>query len=45
MVIDYAQFGDLVIFDTTHGTNKESRPFGVFVGLNHFRETVILGAV
>jgi hypothetical protein len=30
MVIDYAHFGDVVIFDTTHDTNKEYRPFGVF---------------
>jgi zinc finger SWIM domain-containing protein 3 len=45
MVIDYAQFGDVVIFDTTHGTNKEYRPFGVFVGFNHFRKTIIFGAI
>ncbi|XP_044319359.1 protein FAR1-RELATED SEQUENCE 5-like [Triticum aestivum] len=44
MVIDYAHFGDVVTFDTTFGTNKEYRPFGVFVGLNQFRETVIFGA-
>ena len=31
-------------FDTTFGTNKEYRPFGVFLGLNHFRETTIFGA-
>lgn len=37
MIIDYAQFGDVVTFDTTFGTNKEYRPFGVFVGFNHFR--------
>ncbi|KAF2926071.1 hypothetical protein DAI22_06g099600 [Oryza sativa Japonica Group] len=44
MIIDYAQFGDVVTFDTTFGTNKEYMPFGVFVGFNHFRETVIFGA-
>jgi zinc finger SWIM domain-containing protein 3 len=33
-----------VTFDTTFGTNKEYRPFGVFVGFNQFRETVIFGA-
>jgi hypothetical protein len=44
MLIDYAHFGDVVTFDTTFGTNKESRSFGVFVGFNHFRETVIFGA-
>ena len=44
MIADYARFGDVVSFDTTFGTNNESRPFGVFVGFNHFRETVIFGA-
>ena len=44
MIVDYAHFGDVVTFDTTFGTNKEYRPFGVFVGFNHFRETVIFGA-
>ncbi|XP_010233013.1 protein FAR1-RELATED SEQUENCE 5-like [Brachypodium distachyon] len=44
MIIDYANFGDVVTFDTTFGTNKEHRPFGVFVGFNHFRETIIFGA-
>jgi zinc finger SWIM domain-containing protein 3 len=44
MIIDYAHFGDVVTSDTTFGTNKEYRPFGVFVGFNHFRETVIFGA-
>jgi len=27
------------------GTNKESRPFGVFVGFNHFREIVVFCAI
>ena len=45
MLTDYAYFGDVVSFDTTFGTNKESRPFVVFVGFNHFRETVVFGAV
>jgi hypothetical protein len=44
MIMDYAHFGDVVSFDTTFGTNKESRPFGVFVGFNHFRQTVVFGA-
>ena len=42
--MDYAYFGGVISFDTTFGTNKESRPFGVFVGFNHFRETVVFGA-
>jgi zinc finger SWIM domain-containing protein 3 len=44
MVLDYAHFGDVVTFDTTFGTNKEYRPFGIFLGLNQFRETTIFGA-
>jgi hypothetical protein len=45
MLTDYAYFGDVVSFDTTFGTNKESRPFSVFVGFNHFRETIVFDAV
>ncbi|KAL9659032.1 hypothetical protein QQ045_018597 [Rhodiola kirilowii] len=44
MRVDYGLFGDVISFDTTYSTNKESRPFGIFVGLNHHRSTVILGA-
>ncbi|XP_014753980.1 protein FAR1-RELATED SEQUENCE 5-like [Brachypodium distachyon] len=44
MVLDYAHFGDVVTFDTTFGTNKEYRPFGIFLGLNQFREITIFGA-
>jgi len=36
MIIDYAHFGDVVTFDTIFDTNKEYRPFGVFVGLNQW---------
>ncbi|XP_078176653.1 protein FAR1-RELATED SEQUENCE 5-like [Carex rostrata] len=45
MLSDYAHFGDVVTFDTTYCRNKEFRPFGVFVGLNHFREAIVFGAV
>jgi zinc finger SWIM domain-containing protein 3 len=45
MLTDYAYFGDVVSFDTTFGTNKESMSFEVFVGFNHFRETVVFGVV
>jgi hypothetical protein len=44
ILLDYAHFGDVVTFDTTFGTNKEYRPFGIFLGLNQFRETTIFGA-
>lgn len=33
MIVDYAHFGDAITFDTTFGTNKESRPFGVLLDL------------
>jgi zinc finger SWIM domain-containing protein 3 len=42
MMLDYAHFGAIVTFDTTFSTSKEYRPFGVFLGLNQFRETTVL---
>ncbi|XP_028082886.1 protein FAR1-RELATED SEQUENCE 5-like [Camellia sinensis] len=42
--MDYAQFGDVVTFDTTYKLNNEHTPFGTFVGFIHHRETVIFGA-
>ena len=44
MIAAYARFGDVVVFDTTFGTNDEKWVFGVFIGFNHFREIVIFGA-
>ncbi|XP_028084049.1 protein FAR1-RELATED SEQUENCE 5-like [Camellia sinensis] len=44
MIMDYAQFGDVVTFDTTYKLNKEHRPFASFVGFNHHRKIVIFGA-
>ncbi|XP_028074619.1 protein FAR1-RELATED SEQUENCE 5-like [Camellia sinensis] len=44
MIMDYAQFGDVVTFDTTYKLNKEHRPFASFVGFNHHREAVVFGA-
>jgi zinc finger SWIM domain-containing protein 3 len=41
MIMDYAQFGDVISFDTIFGTNKENRHFSVFVRFNHSREMVI----
>jgi zinc finger SWIM domain-containing protein 3 len=45
MLTDCAYFGDVVNFDTTFGTTKKSTPFRVFVGFNHFRETVVFCVV
>ena len=42
MIIDYSYFGDVITFDTTYSTNKDARPLGVFLGLNHHRETMYL---
>ncbi|CAM8901653.1 unnamed protein product [Rhodiola kirilowii] len=44
MIMDYGIFGDVVSFDTTYKINEANRPFAVFVGLNHHRQTVIFGA-
>lgn len=39
--IDYADFGDVVTFDTTYRTNMYNMPFGLFVGVNsHFQSTI-----
>ncbi|XP_075655107.1 protein FAR1-RELATED SEQUENCE 5-like [Castanea sativa] len=43
MIIDYSRFGDVITFDTTYSTNRDARPLGVFLGLNHHRETVVYG--
>jgi zinc finger SWIM domain-containing protein 3 len=45
MIIDYNHFDDVIMFDTTYSTNRDARPFCVFLGLNHHRETIIFGAI
>ncbi|XP_042479834.1 protein FAR1-RELATED SEQUENCE 5-like [Macadamia integrifolia] len=42
--LSYGEAGCLLIFDTTFCTNKEYRPFGVFVGFNYHRCICIFGA-
>ncbi|BFG31912.1 hypothetical protein CerSpe_181860 [Prunus speciosa] len=44
MMVDYDYFGDVVCFDTTYRKNKEGRPFAMFVGVNHHKQTIIFGA-
>ncbi|KAJ4750449.1 Protein FAR1-RELATED SEQUENCE 5 [Rhynchospora pubera] len=44
MIASYARFGDVVVFDTIFGTNKEKWAVGTFVGFNHLREIVVFGA-
>ncbi|KAM0855641.1 hypothetical protein ACQ4PT_049636 [Festuca glaucescens] len=43
-VLDYDYFGDVICFDTTYKTNSYGRPFAVFVGVNHHKQTVVFGA-
>ena len=42
---DYAQFGDVVTFDTTYRTNLYNLPFGLFVGVNNHFQSIIFGGV
>ncbi|KAL3509229.1 hypothetical protein ACH5RR_028630 [Cinchona calisaya] len=44
MRADYANFGDVVSFDTTYRKNGEGRPIAFFVDVNHHKQTVIFGA-
>ncbi|KAF5454297.1 hypothetical protein F2P56_023973 [Juglans regia] len=40
----YKYFGDVVTFDTTYLTNKYEMPFALFVGVNHYGQSILLGA-
>ncbi|XP_059668508.1 protein FAR1-RELATED SEQUENCE 5-like [Cornus florida] len=44
MMVDYVHFGDVIFFDTTYRTSKNSQPFAPFVGVNHHIQTVFFGA-
>ncbi|XP_020269470.1 protein FAR1-RELATED SEQUENCE 5-like [Asparagus officinalis] len=39
----YLQFSDVVVFDVTYRTNKFSLPFAPFTGVNHHRQSTLLG--
>uniref|UniRef100_A0A8I7BID7 Protein FAR1-RELATED SEQUENCE n=2 Tax=Hordeum vulgare subsp. vulgare TaxID=112509 RepID=A0A8I7BID7_HORVV len=41
----YSTFGDAITFDTTYRTNQYDMPFGLFVGVNHHFQSIILGGV
>lgn len=43
-IIDYAYFGDAVLFDTTYRTSRFDIPFAPFIGINHHKQIVIFGA-
>jgi zinc finger SWIM domain-containing protein 3 len=44
MVSDYALFGDVICFDTTYRKLDDGRPFGLIVGVNNHKKTVVFGA-
>ncbi|XP_020253814.1 protein FAR1-RELATED SEQUENCE 7-like [Asparagus officinalis] len=39
----YLQFSNVVVFDVTYRTNKSSLPFTPFTGVNHHRQSTLLG--
>ncbi|XP_072969484.1 protein FAR1-RELATED SEQUENCE 7-like isoform X1 [Typha angustifolia] len=43
-MMDYHYFGDVLCLDTTYKVNGYARPFALFVGVNHHKQTVIFGA-
>ncbi|CAL9761774.1 unnamed protein product [Musa acuminata subsp. burmannicoides] len=43
-VMDFCYFGDVVCFDTTYKVLDYDRPFALFTGINHHKQTVIFGA-
>ena len=42
-LLDYAAFGDVVVFDSTYKTNRYNLPLVPFVGVNHHYRTVLFG--
>jgi zinc finger SWIM domain-containing protein 3 len=44
MVSDYAMFGVAICFDTTYRKLDDGRPFGLIVGVNNHKKTVVFGA-
>ncbi|XP_071681360.1 protein FAR1-RELATED SEQUENCE 5-like [Lolium perenne] len=38
---DYADFGDVLVFDSTYKTNRYAMPFIPFVGINNHRQTTV----
>ncbi|XP_059650627.1 protein FAR-RED IMPAIRED RESPONSE 1-like [Cornus florida] len=44
MIIDYGHFGDVISFDTTYKVVHDNKPFAIFLGMNHHRETTVFGA-
>ena len=42
-LLDYAAFGDVVVFDSTYKTNQYNLPLVPFVGVNHHKHTILFG--
>jgi zinc finger SWIM domain-containing protein 3 len=42
-LLDYAAFGDVVVFDSTYKTNRYNLSLVPFVGVNHHKCTIVLG--
>lgn len=43
-IIDYAYFGDVILFDTTYRGSKNEIPVALFIGINHHKQAVLFGA-
>lgn len=41
--MDYSFFGDVLVFDTTSGTNEYDKPFAPFSGVNNHGQTTLFG--
>lgn len=41
--VAYKEFHDVVCFDSTYLVNKYDMPFVVFVGVNHYRQSILFG--
>ncbi|KAH7681062.1 zinc finger SWIM domain-containing protein 3 [Dioscorea alata] len=42
-MVDFCYFGDVVCFDTTFKVRDCSRPFALFVGVNHHKQAIAFG--
>ena len=42
---EYAYYGDVVTFDTTHKTNLYDKPLGMFIGANNQLQCTVFGFV
>ncbi|KAL7192147.1 hypothetical protein ACSBR2_024069 [Camellia fascicularis] len=41
--MDYAAFGDVLVFDTTYHTNQYKKPFVILAGVSNYFMTIIIG--